>query len=82
MRERLKALIAFLWKEHSFGYEYNLTSDNSIEVEVTDGDWKHDHIALTKVMRDNGFKVFMRNMHESEKSFDDSYSCTYIFVMQ
>ena len=74
MEEKIKTI----FNTNNFHYDYNIIDDNHIEVEVINGDWKHDHLRLELIMKKNLFFVTDREI--IDESFDDSYSCRYKFT--
>jgi len=59
-------------------YDYDINSTGFIEITVTDGDWKHDHLALKNVMKEAGYILFKRVITD-ESNGDDSFSAIYTF---
>lgn len=49
-----------------------------VSIEVIDGDWKHDHWALDRVLNENGYKCIKEiTIGESE---DDYYSSKHCYM--
>ena len=47
---RLTNLLTQIFKEENINHDFNINNDR-IEIEVIDGDWKHDHAHLKNVMK-------------------------------
>ena len=54
------------------------TSHGMIAVEITWGDWKHDHQLAKWIMAQNGFKQLFEETTEEDGS--DTYSAIHYFV--
>ena len=76
--EQLRKRIGDILTANGMYYDYTVDSDGYVEITVEDGDWKHDHIALKTLMRDNGFVCFGRHIPDEETG-DDSFSAVYLF---
>jgi len=75
-RRKIKALL----EENKMHYEFTVDSNGFIEITVTDGDWKHDHIALQNAMKKAGYISFGRHIIEDdEDNGDDSFSAIYLY---
>ena len=74
LREEVKGI----FKAFEMCYDYSVSpTDGTIEVEVEDGDWKHDHLYLDRVMNDKGFDLTGTNIRE--ESDGDWYTATHFF---
>lgn len=49
-----------------------------IEVDV-DGDWKHDHLAVKEIMKENGCSQLSQK--EIGESYDDSYHALHYYIV-
>lgn len=76
--EQLRKRISDILEANGMHYDYTVDSDGYVEITVDDGDWKHDHIALKTLMRNNGFVCLDRHIQD-DKTGDDSYSAVYLF---
>lgn len=47
-----------------------------MDIELS-GDWKHEHLACIRIMKDLGWEVFSKDIENSD---DDYYHCYYVFV--
>ena len=66
------------FREKELPYEWYVTAGGKVEVYVPDGDWKHDHVYLDWVMRDNGYeKVGERRI--GEPTGGDWYSSVHAY---
>ena len=74
LRERVGKLLS----DNKMPYEYTVDSRGYIEITVENGDWKHDHIRLKNLMRENGFILFGRHIPDEETG-DDSFSAVYLY---
>ena len=64
-----------IMKSNDVHYDYNVVTENSVEINVELGDWKHDHLCIDRLMEKNGF-----NKVDEEVTFDDGsdvYSSTH-----
>ena len=76
--EQLRKRIGDILEANGMHYDYTVDADGYVEITVDDGDWKHDHIALKTIMRNNGFVCLDRHTSDDETG-DDSYSAVYLF---
>ena len=53
---------------------------NNIEIEINDGDWKHDHFRCQFLMTKLGYKQL--DVMMTEESDSDCYSAIHIYVKQ
>lgn len=74
LRERVGKLLS----DNKMPYDYTVDSQGYIEITVENGDWKHDHIRLKNLMRENGFILFGRHIPDEETG-DDSFSAVYLY---
>lgn len=51
----MEKLIQKIFKENDVWYEYNILPNNRVEINVEFGDWKHDHLFIDHLMKENGF---------------------------
>lgn len=77
MQERDQKIID-LFKENDVWYEYWWTAEGNLEVEVSDGDWKHDHIFLEHFMRNAGYEQ-VGERHYGGDTGGDWYSSVHVF---
>ncbi len=67
-----------LLREHNLWYEYGTTGNpNEVYIFVECGDWKHDHLYLQHLMKENGFTILDKR---AEPSDDDCYTAEYTFA--
>lgn len=75
MEEKLKKI----FKENGFTYDWDFDLNLPvIYIYVIWGDWKHDHIYLKNVMKDNGFVYVGEEVTEEDGS--DCYSATHTYI--
>lgn len=68
-----------LFNENSINHFFSVDFNNgTIEVEVEWGDWKHDHLYLERVMKNNGYTMIDSEVTEEDGS--DTYSARYWFL--
>ena len=61
-----------IMKSNDVYYDYNVVTENSVEINVELGDWKHDHLCIDRLMEKNGF-----NKVDEEVTFDDGSDVYY-----
>jgi hypothetical protein len=71
-RNDIEKDIQRIFKEKDIWYEWGVGLDGTVEIEVCWGDWKHDHLYLDHVMRENGYGLAGEMVTESDGS--DAYS--------
>ena len=69
--------IKTIFKENNRWYEWWTNSDGTIDVSVEWGDWKHDHLFLSHIMRENNY--FEVNESVTEEDGSDAYSSIHTF---
>ena len=74
----IKKLVKNIFKKNKLYYDWWAETDTMIQIVVNDGDWKHDHLRLRKIMKDNGFDYLGRYITD-ESNGDDTFSAQYIF---
>lgn len=52
-------------------------NDTEIKVEITWGDWKHDHLYLDYLMRAEGFEKI--DQYTTEEDGSDTYSAVHVY---
>ena len=73
MREKIKAI----WEKNELYYEYDIFTNNVVNVYVDFGDWKHDHAYIDYLMCNNGFELVEEKLTYSDGS--DCYSSVHIY---
>lgn len=69
-----------IFKDNNLHYEWGWNLGGNLEVEVMHGDWRHDHLFLRHVMRENGYEeVDLRYI--GPPTGDDSYSAVHVFAV-
>ena len=76
--KELNKRISQILKNNNMSYDYSIDSEGYIKIIVENGDWKHDHIRLRKVMANEGYISFGRHIPDEETG-EDSFSAVYIF---
>jgi len=51
----MEKLIQKIFKENDVWYEYDILGNRGVEINVELGDWKHDHLFIDHLMKENGF---------------------------
>ena len=69
-----------IFKDNKLSYDWEINSELPcvLLVYVEWGDWKHDHICLNNIMKQNGFHFIGEDVTEEDGS--DTYSATHIFI--
>lgn len=70
-----------LFKENNVHYEWWWTADGIVEIDVEDGDWKHDHIYLDRLMQDNGYEKTGERQY-GEPTGGDWYTSVHSFKIK
>ena len=78
MTEEKKNEFAKVLADNGLNYSFGWNKNNEFEVEVHDGDWKHDHIRLNWVMQNNGYEL-VRETHIGPATDGDWYSAIHTF---
>ena len=68
-----------LMKDNNLYYEIVDYAENMIAVEITWGDWKHDHLRLEWLVRENMPEVKYINSYTTEDDGSDCYSAIHRF---
>lgn len=45
-----------IMKNNSAYYDFNVSNETDVEINVDFGDWKHDHLFVDRIMKENGFE--------------------------
>lgn len=77
MQERDQKILD-LFKKNEVWYEYGWTAEGNLEVNVSNGDWKHDHIFLEYFMRNAGYEQVEVRMY-GPPTGGDWYSAVHVF---
>lgn len=75
--KELRELVTKIFKENKTYFDFYV-HDDKIEIEVFNGDWKHEHLFLKHIMREN--MLFAIKEEQIGESDDDSYSARYTFT--
>jgi hypothetical protein len=76
----LRIRVRNLLSSHQLYYSISVINSSSVSISVDDGDWKHEHLALQRLMKENGFTLVCReNIRENGS---DCYSAvhTYMYI--
>lgn len=73
MREKIKAI----WKKNELYYDYDIFTNNVVNVYVSFGDWKHDHAYIDYLMNKEGFELVGEKLTYSDGS--DCYSSVHVY---
>ena len=79
MQERDQKILS-LFKENEVWYEYWWNAEGNLEVDVPDGDWKHDHLFLEHFMRNAGYEQVEARVY-GPPTGGDWYSAVHVFAM-
>lgn len=76
----MEKLIKKIFKDNGLSYDWEINPQLPcvVFIYIEWGDWKHDHIALNNIMKQNGFNFFGEKVTEEDGS--DAYSATHIFI--
>lgn len=80
MTEKMKTLMdktEHVLNTHSFFADIYDVTDTEIKVEITWGDWKHEHLYLDYLMRKAGFDKVSEFTTEEDGS--DTYSAVHVY---
>ena len=77
-RNDIEKDIQRIFKENERWYEWDVCLDGTVEISVEWGDWKHDHLYLNHVMKENGY--IPRGEEVTEEDGSDAYSAVHIFL--
>jgi len=75
--DKIEQDIKRIFKENKLRYDYSVHVDGTIEVDVNWGDWKHDHLFLDHIMKNNGY--CLKDEVVTEEDGSDCYSSTHLF---
>ena len=76
-RKDIEKDIQRIFKEKDMWYEWGVCLDGTVEIEVCWGDWKHDHLYLDHVMKENGYGL--RGERVTESNGSDAYSAIHTY---
>ena len=77
-RKDIEKDIQRIFEENEMWYDCDVNLDGSVEISVVWGDWKHDHLCLNYVMRENGYILIDEKVTEEDGS--DAYSAVHTFL--
>lgn len=77
-RKDIEKDIQRILNENDMWYEWDVDSKGTVEIDVEWGDWKHDHLYLDHVMRENGYIFTGEEVTEEDGS--DTYSSVHTFL--
>lgn len=78
-KKELRKKVDTLFKENKLTrHDYSIFDGTDVEVCIEDGDWKHDHLCVCRMMENNGF-VCIYDERDEEETGGDWYSARYIF---
>lgn len=77
-RKDIEKDIQRIFKENEMWYDWDVNLDGSVEIYVDWGDWKHDHLYLNYIMKENGYLFTGEEVTEEDGS--DAYSATHTFL--
>lgn len=52
----IESIIKKIFKTNEIWYDYFIKNENECELSIEYGDWKHDHLFIDHLMRENGFE--------------------------
>jgi hypothetical protein len=74
----MEKLIESIFSKYHLTYDYDIALNCVVMVTIEWGDWKHDHIALDYIMKENRFHLIDEITTESDGS--DCYSSIHRYV--
>ena len=76
----LRIRVRNLLSSHQMYYSISVINSSSVSISVDDGDWKHEHLALQRLMEENGFTLVCKENIREDGS--DCYSAvhTYMYI--
>ncbi len=77
-RKDIENDIQRIFKENRIWHDWDVSLDGSVWVSVDWGDWKHDHLYLDHVMRENGYILMAKEVTDEDGS--DAYSAVHTFL--
>ena len=77
-RKDIEKDIQRIFEENEMWYDCDVNLDGSVEINVEWGDWKHDHMYLNHVMKENGYCLTDEEVTEEDGS--DAYSAVHTFL--
>jgi hypothetical protein len=77
-RNDIEKDIQRIFKENKMWHDWDVNLDGSVEISVDWGDWKHDHLYLNHVMRENGYILMGEEVTEEDGG--DAYSAVHTFL--
>jgi len=77
-RKDIEKDIQRIFKENKMWYDWDVNLDGSVEISVDWGDWKHDHLYLNYIMKENGYALISEVVTEEDGS--DAYSSVHTFL--
>lgn len=77
-RNKIQNEIRKIFKEKKMCHEWCIESNGDVWVNVVWGDWKHDHIYLVNVMKENGY--IRTSLVITEEDDTDAYTAEYLFT--
>ena len=79
IHDQIKEKIQEILSANKWSFDFSIDNMGYIKITVENGDWKHDHLALQHVMRENGYVSFGRHIPEDQENGDDSFTAIYIY---
>lgn len=76
-RQQIRDEVGKIFSDNNISHEFDVDRNNHVRVIVEDGDWKHDHLRLRRIMTLNNFICLDEILTDDED--DDSYSAEYCF---
>lgn len=77
-RNYIEKDIQRIFKENEMWYEWGVGLDGTVEISVEWGDWKHDHLCLDHVMKENGYGLRGEKVTDIDGS--DAYSSIHTYL--
>lgn len=76
-RNEIENDIQGILNEKGMDYDWGVCLDGTVEIEVCWGDWKHDHLYLDHVMKENGYRLTDECVTDENGS--DAYSSIHYY---
>lgn len=77
--EAIKQKVKEIFKKNNLTYDYEVMNDKAVSVTIYWGDWKHDHLCLEQIMKQEGLSSLGHDVTEEDGS--DCYSAIHYFML-
>jgi hypothetical protein len=52
----IEEFVKSIMKSNNAHYDFSVSNETDVEINIYFGDWKHDHLFVDKIMKENGFE--------------------------